>query len=60
MLTVNDAGAVFDAHQRECEEILDSRAPLGNDEAQLRAYAIKRLRHIKLLRARMPIGVFKS
>jgi hypothetical protein len=60
ILTLSNADTMFDAHQRECEEILDSPAPLGKDEAQLRAYAIKRLRHIKLLRTRMPINVFKS
>lgn len=59
-MIINDARAVLDAHQRECEEILDASQPLRQGEAQMRAYAIKRLRHIKLLRARMPETIFKK
>jgi len=58
--TVNDAGAVLDAHQQECEEILAGGLPLRTGEARLRIYALKRLRHIKLLRARMRAPFIKS
>jgi len=59
-MTVNDARAVFDAHQMECEEILQGSYPLRNGEAQLRQYAVKRLRQIKLLRARMHAPFLKQ
>ncbi len=62
-MVVNDAEAVLDVldvHERECREILSDPLPLRNGEARLRAYAVKRLRHIKLLRARMPRTVFKA